>query len=207
MIIEPKNKNISKIIPPNYSTWQTIELSYLCAKDVISRGVEGSFVECGVATGNNLAAMCYAGRFGVGFDSFVGIPYAGVNDTEQPGLGAKDETKHGILESSGITVHGQDQVVANFDKWGISNYTLIEGWFQNTVHEYDQDIAVLRLDGDLYESTIVCLEHLYPKLSKGGIMIIDDWNLDGCRKAFYDYFMNKTLPKLILDNGITYWEK
>lgn len=207
MIIEPKNKIVSKVIPPNYSTWQTIELSYRCAEDVLKRGIKGTFVECGVATGNNLAAMCYAGGFGVGFDSFVGIPYAGIHDTEQPGIGAKDESKHGILESSGVTVHSKQQVIDNFKKWNLDNYFLVEGWFQDTVKDYNDDIAVLRLDGDLYDSTMVCLEHLYPKLSKHGILIIDDWNLDGCRKAFYDYFKTHEMPRLLLDNKITYWMK
>jgi hypothetical protein len=44
------------------------------------------------------------------------------------------------------------------------------------------------LDGDIYDSTYIPLKYLWPKLSKGGFLIIDDWNLSGCRKAFYDYF-------------------
>ena len=46
---------------------------------------------------------------------------------------------------------------------------------------------MLRLDGDLYESTIQALDALYPKLSPGGFCIIDDYNLEGCRKAVADY--------------------
>ncbi len=207
MISEPKSKRISKISPPNYSTWQTIELTNQCAKDVIKRNIKGCFVECGVATGNNLAAMCIEGRHGYGFDSFQGIPWASEKDTQQPGIGEKIEGKDGLLESSGITVHSKDQVHNNFAKWGITNYTLIEGWFQNTVHLFKEDIAVLRLDGDLYESTMVCLDHLYPLLQPGGILIIDDWNLDGCRLAFEEYFSKIQRPELIFDNLITYWKK
>jgi O-methyltransferase len=210
MITIPSNKKISNIIPPNYSTWQTIELTYQCAEHTIKNNIEGVFVECGVASGNNLAAMCYAGRHGYGFDSFEGIPWAGVNDDQQPGMKRKDESKHGILESSGITVHDIDGVRLNFANWGLQNYTLIKGWFQDTVHEFDQPIAVLRLDGDLYDSTMVCLNHLYPLLSDGGILIMDDWNLAGCRKAFKDYFDGygfQDQPQMILDNGVTYWKK
>lgn len=220
MITVPTSKNISNRIEPNYSTWQTIELSYQCAKWTIDNGIQGDFVECGVACGNNLAAMCLAGGHGIGFDSFEGIPWAGEHDTEQPGIGRKDVSKHGILESSGVTVHDIEDVKKNFERWGLTNYELVKGWFQDTVIHDDRRpylISVLRLDGDLYESTKICLEYLYPRLSKGGILIIDDWQLEGCQKAFYDYFNyddngidddeSRIAPKLILDNGVTYWQK
>lgn len=208
---QPKEKAISKIIPPNYSTWETIELSYQCAKYAIDRNIEGHFVECGVAAGNNLAAMCLAGRHGYGFDSFQGIPWAGENDKEQPGIGDIDKSKIGFLESSGITAHTEENVRADMAKYGIKNYTLIKGWFQNTLPGLgwmpQNRISVLRLDGDLYDSTFVCLKYLYNSLSKGGILIIDDWNLEGCRKAFEDYFSDKEKPTMIFDNGVTYWMK
>ena len=58
------------------------------------------------------------------------------------------------------------------------------GWFEDTVPSADiERIAILRLDGDLYRSTRVCMDHLYPKLSLGGWCIVDDFKLDGCRKA------------------------
>lgn len=196
-------KNISNRIEPNYSVWQTIELSYEFAKKTIDEKIEGDFVECGVACGNNLASMCAAGRRGYGFDSFQGIPWAGEKDDIQPGM--KSKTSNTGLESSGITVHAIADVHQNFKRWGISNYTLIEGWFQDTIPAQTviQKIAVLRLDGDLYESTMVPLKHLYPLLSEGGYLIVDDWNLKGCREAVYDYFEGK-LPKEVMrfDNPI-----
>jgi hypothetical protein len=209
MISEPIEQTISLKIEPNYSTWQTLEITYQCAKYVINNKIEGDFVECGVACGNNLAAMAYAGRHAYGFDSFEGIPWAGKNDDQQPGMNSKVKGKEGILESSGITVHSFESVEENFERWGIENYTLIKGWFQNTVPLFDapNGISVLRLDGDLYDSTLVCLEHLYPQLSKGGILIMDDWNLAGCRKAFYDYFGDDLHPRIIYNNGVTYWQK
>lgn len=208
MLTEPKYKNISNHIEPNYSTWQTIELTYQCAKYCIDNNIEGDFVECGVASGNNLAAMAKAGRHAYGFDSFEGIPWAGAKDDQQPGIGKKNKEKEGILESSGITVHSAEDVQSNFERWGLENYHLFKGWFQVTVPLWDapNGIAVLRLDGDLYDSTLVCLEYLYPQLTEGGILIIDDWNLAGCRRAFYDYFEH-VQPKIIYNNGVTYWRK
>lgn len=206
MIITPASKpHISSKIPPNYSTWQTIEYTNQCARWVMGKRIEGDFVECGVASGNNLASLAAAGRHAWGFDSFEGIPWAGPNDDQQPGMKRKNKKKEGVLESSGITVHSLEDVTSNFQRWGLNNYTLIKGWFQDTVPLWDGKISVLRLDGDLYDSTMVCLKHLYPKLSEGGILIMDDWNLAGCRKAFDDYFTER--PELIFEDGITYWRK
>ena len=207
MITAPKNKDISIRIEPNYSSWQTIELSNLFAREAIKTGVKGDVVECGVACGNNFAAMCEAGRHGVGFDSFEGIPWAGEKDDEQPGIGKK--TKNTGLSSSGITVHGLEDAEKNMERWGIKDYEFVKGWFEETlpVQTATKKISVLRLDGDLYSSTLVALKHLYPLVSKGGFLIMDDWNLAGCRIAFYDYFQGKEVPSLVLDNGITYWKK
>lgn len=206
MLTKPTVQEISKVIPPNLSTWQTIELTHQCAKYAIDNDVKGVFVECGIAAGNNLAAMCLAGRFGFGFDSFEGIPWAGEHDTQQPGIGDKIPNKSG-LSSSGISSYSQSSVEKNMQSWGIKNYSLVKGWFENTVQFWGgEEISVLRLDGDLYSSTMVCLTELFPYLSKGGILIMDDWNLDGCRKAFYDYFGTNP-PELVLDDLVTYWKK
>ena len=211
MFTVPTSKNISNTIPPNYSTWQTIELTHLCCLDVIKRGIEGVFVECGVAAGNNFAAMCLAGRHGYGFDSFEGIPWAGPNDLEQPGIGEKDKSKEGILESSGVTVHSMDNVIKDMVKYGITNYSLIKGWFIHTTPSFNLPISVLRLDGDLYSSTMECLDNLWDLLSEGGILIIDDYQLAGCKMAFDDFFEKRYgrhyRPELLLNDGVTYWKK
>ena len=92
--------------------------------------------------------------------------------------------------------------------WGLKNFSLIKGWFQDTVPTWEErPIAVLRLDGDLYESTKICLEYLYPMLSKGGILIIDDWDLSGCVQAFDEYFEKHEKPEFILKDWGTYWRK
>lgn len=183
----PISPKISLRIPPNYSTWETIEYSYLFAKQMIDEKIDGYFVECGVGAGNNFAAMCAAGRHGYGFDSFEGIPWGGEHDSEQPGYNEKPKLTQGL--SSGVAAHSKENVEADLKKWGISNYTLIKGWFIDTVpYNTIDDIAVLRLDGDLYESTLLPLQHLYRKLSSGGILILDDWNLAGCKLAFKHFF-------------------
>jgi len=201
----PTVRQISLEIEPNYSSWETIELSYQFAKQAKEDGIKGFVVECGVACGNNLAAMMRSGYKGIGFDSFEGIPWAGEKDDQQPGIGAK--TSNVGLESSGITVHSIEDAHENMKRWGYkdNDYTFVKGWFENTIPTYGSmterlKISVLRLDGDLYNSTMVPLIHLYPLLQKGGYLIVDDWNLKGCRDAVHDYFKGK-LPKEILKYG------
>jgi len=208
MITEPESKNISLRIPPNYSTWQTIELTYYFCKDAVDKGIEGDFVECGVAAGNNFGAMLLAGRKGWGFDSFEGIPWCSDKDDIQPGMSGKPKFTKG--ESSGISSHSMEGVISNLEIWGCGdNYELVKGWFKDTIpNNKIEKIAVLRLDGDLYESTMTPLKYLYSKLSIGGYLIIDDWELGGCRKAFYEFFSENS-PELIYqkDSHPAYFKK
>ena len=89
-------------------------------------------------------------------------------------------------------------------RWRITDYEFVKGWFQHTIKKRSRKIkkiSVLRLDGDLYESTLIPLQYLYPKLSKGGILIIDDWNLAGCQKAFFKYFLEHKQPTKVFEFG------
>lgn len=200
-------------VEPNYSSEEVLTFTYDCVKKILDNNIEGSLVECGVASGNQLGAMqeClidnHTTRPIYGFDSFQGIPYATKDDTQQPGIGEINKDKMGMLVSSGITVHSKDDVFGNFARWRFpfDNVTLIEGWFEETVNKFDTGkIALLRLDGDLYRSTKVCLKHLLSKVSKGGIVIIDDWQLDGCRKAVLEFV---SLKNIIEIHGIAYFNK
>ncbi len=171
------------------SSTSTLESSYDLARLCIERGVPGDFVECGVFAGVQAAAMakalmdlgCTDRRVHL-FDSFAGIPKAGKHDNDlRPLVGSG-----GMRESSGVSVCPIGDVQNHMAQWGIDPSLLVwhEGWFEDTVPAAKIDkIALLRLDGDLYESTKVCVQHLYPNLSVGGWCIVDDWNLDGCRAA------------------------
>jgi len=191
-----------------YSTRETIENTKHFTNQVLSERIPGVLVECGVAAGAQIAAMQERNllfpepRWIYGFDSFEGIPLASVEDDQQPGVpGPKPDIrytdKRELLKSSGITVHPKEQVIINMKKWFPSNWqniVLVKGWFQDTLRPYKTvfqqlgGIALLRLDGDLYDSTKVSLEELFPHLNVGGVLIIDDWELTGCRKACDEYF-------------------
>jgi O-methyltransferase len=83
-----------------------------------------------------------------------------------------------------------DQVKENFRRYGLldEQVRFLPGWFRDTLPTAPiERLAVLRLDGDLYESTIVALESLYPKLTPGGFVIVDDYALPTCRQAVDDF--------------------
>lgn len=200
-----------------YSTRDTVENTKYYTQQVMTRGVPGVFVECGVAAGAQLGAMldvAGSSRWIYGFDSFEGIPIASANDSVQPGIGANPNVPYNnlneLLKSSGVTVHSYQSVRNNLNRWSgnkSENVVLVKGWFQNTLSHYRSvfqqlgGIALLRLDGDLYESTKVSLEQLFPLLNDGGILIIDDWSLSGCKKACQEYFTFNPVCQLPFIHG------
>lgn len=128
------------------------------------------------------------------FDSFEGIPEPSSRDEEYIAAGHKKGTAACTLEG----------VKSNMKQWGIPD-ELLEyhvGWFKDTMAPFHGqprvgpapahgNIAVLRLDADLYDSTMTCLEHLYPLLSPGAFLIVDDYGLTGARQAVNDYMLSK----------------
>ena len=84
-----------------------------------------------------------------------------------------------------------DQVRANFEKYRLwdDRVRFLEGWFKDTLPDAPiEQLAVMRLDGDLYQSTMEALEALYPRLSPGGFVIVDDYGaVEGCRQAVHEF--------------------
>jgi len=202
-------------VHPVYSSEEVLMFTYKMSIDILEKDIKGDFIECGVAAGSQIGAMQQAmldkqiSRTIWGFDSFEGIPFAGINDTEQPGIGEIDINKIGVLETTSIASYSQEDVLKNFQLWNLptNNLKLIKGWFENTIEPTSKEIkeiAILRLDGDLYSSTYVCLEHLFEKVVIGGIIIIDDWNLKGCQKAVKKFIDGRKIKKF---NEIAYFIK
>ena len=103
------------------------------------------------------------------------------------------------------------EVTKNLLKYGIdiSQVELVKGWFEDTLPTLKtESISILRLDGDMYSSTIQALDALYSKVSVGGFVIIDDYCLEGARKAIHDFFTKKTPPTIIdIDGTGAYFRK
>jgi hypothetical protein len=207
------NRDLFNLISQSSLGWRTSqEQTYDLARTVLARGVPGDFVECGVYAGASCALMAHAildhnsflrtgGHTDVVhntgkearvhlFDNFTGVPT----------LGAEDDPTE-IVEGSARC--SREQVERNMENWGVPASMLVyhEGDFAETIpnagwemsRQGEQAIALLRLDGDLYRSTKSCLEYLYPLVSPGGYVIVDDYNLAGCRQAVADYFEGNLL--------------
>ena len=83
-----------------------------------------------------------------------------------------------------------EEVRGNFERYGLldDQVRFVKGWFKDTLPGLaDREWALIRLDGDLYESTMDGLRNLYPRLQPGGFLIVDDYGFDNCRAAVEDY--------------------
>lgn len=184
-----------------YSSEETLMFS--ASQAIQYRNHKGCYVECGVGAGAQLIAMAYGAKGSdkviFGFDSYKGIPLPSNRDDQMPGIkflskqeqAALPNPGEQVLESSGATSVSMDDVMKHVHDSGLKTgkIILVPGWFEDVLPDYDTGpIAILRLDGDLYNSTWVCLQHLFPKVIKGGCVIVDDWELPGCRAACEEYF-------------------
>ena len=216
----------SQISSVCYSSIETQYNSFELGYDSEANNIDGDIVECGVAAGGNFAFMMlgclYANpstnRTFWGYDSFIGIQLAGSKDTEQAGIGAithdTNVPSDQLLVSSGITVHSEQEVVNNLKKWGLYDKVkikLVSGWVQKSMPEDSpESIAILRLDMDIYDPTIFVLRMLYDRISTGGVIIIDDWALEGVRVAVQEFCKEKGIVphlKTIENSTPVYWVK
>ena len=127
-------------------------------------------------------------------DSFAGLPEP---DTTKYPVDTGD--RHHTYDELRIT---QNDVIDAFCRYGLfdDQVKFLVGWFKDTLPTAPiERLAVIRLDGDMYESTWDALTNLYPKLSPGGYCIIDDYNLTGCRAAVSDYREQHGLAEEIVD--------
>jgi O-methyltransferase len=104
-----------------------------------------------------------------------------------------------------------DQVKANFARFNMldGRVRFLPGWFKDTLPTAPiERLAILRLDGDMYESTINALDALYDKVSPGGFVIIDDYNaLPSCKQAIQDFRGRHGITSMLepIDNLAAFW--
>jgi len=161
-----------------------------CLVDVLVKGVAGDVIETGVWRGGAtifmraiLSAYGDETRQVWVADSFEGLP--------RPTRQAPDSDRRERLWAFPQLSVSLKEVKANFDRYSLldERVRFLVGWFKDTLPSAPiEKLSVLRLDGDMYESTLVALESLYPKLSIGGYVIVDDYgNVPGCKKAVDEY--------------------
>ncbi len=161
-----------------------------CVETALAEGVPGDLIEAGVWRGGGsilmravLAAHRIDDRRVWLADSFEGLP-----PPDADHFPADSGDRHHTRDALAVSL---EQVQENFRRYGLldDNVRFVKGWFKDTLQLVQAErFAVVRLDGDMYESTIQGLEALYPRLSPGGFLIVDDYGcLPQCRQAVDDY--------------------
>jgi O-methyltransferase len=211
---DPKLRLVGKDWPVNALTM--IGLARLrnlgeLVRTVIEDGIEGDFIETGVWRGGACiymrALLTVHGirhrRVWVA-DSFRGLPPP---SPDQYPADAGDP-----LHKISFLAVSLDQVKANFSKFNLldDQVKFLSGWFRDTLPAAPIDrLAILRLDGDMYESTMQALDALYDKVSSGGFIIVDDLTLPTCRRAIDDFRLWRGIddPLQMIDEDSAYWRR
>lgn len=184
-----------------------------CVETVISEDIPGDLIECGVWRGGAcilmravLAAYGDESRCVWVADSFAGVP---APDTKNYAADADLRLDRRV----DLLAVSRDAVAANFKKYNLldDRVRFLPGWFKDTLSDAPiGQISVLRLDGDLYESTIQALDALYPRLSVGGFCIVDDYYpIKACRQAVTEYREKQRIVTEIkeIDGSGVFWRK
>ncbi len=226
-------KDISRIRANTMLTHPRLVSLHNQVRECETRNIPGAFVECGTWKGGAVGLMALANlRFGATrrmlhlFDSFVGIPEPDAKvdgalaitqvQSVQGGVAGRLVAVEGLYEKfagSVGTLQDNQLLLENDISYPSKFIRYHQGWFQDTVAKSALTIgpiAILRLDGDWYASTKVCLEHLYPNVVRGGFVILDDYGTyDGCRKAVDEFRQDHNIcsPMEKIDRSACVWTK
>lgn len=183
-----------------------------CVETVIREEIPGDLIETGVWRGGAVIFMrAILKAYGVlnrmvwAADSFEGLP--------QPDPDKYPEDRGDVHHLWSHLAVSLEEVKENFAKYDLldDQVRFLKGWFKDTLPAAPiKQLAVLRLDGDMYESTMDALVSLYPKLSIGGYLIVDDYGyIASCRQAVHDYRDAHGIDDEIrwIDSDGVYWRR
>jgi len=181
-------------------------------EDVLERDVPGDLIEAGAWRGGAtifmravLKAHGVTDRAVWVADSFEGLPPPNIE--KYP---ADEGMNLHLYAALSVSV---ENVKRNFARFGLldDQVKFLEGWFKDTLPDSPiEKLSVLRIDADLYESTMDALVHLYPRLSPGGYVIIDDYGaFKACAKSVHDYRKRQGITEEIyrIDWTGVFWQK
>lgn len=189
-----------------------IENLEFCINQILKDNVPGDFIETGVWRGG--ASIFMKALLEVNddhervvwlADSFEGLPKPDVKNYK-----ADKGDKHFAMKELAVSL---ETVKNNFSKYNLldDNVKFLKGWFKDTLPVAPiEKLSLVRLDGDMYESTMDGIVNLYPKLSVGGYLIVDDWGaVQGCKDAIIDYRTKHNITEEIIpiDWAGVYWRR
>lgn len=183
-----------------------------CLEAIIKDEIPGNLIETGVWRGGAsifmravLAAYQISDRTVWVADSFRGLPRP-----DKKHYPADSEDKLYSIEYLAVSL---EEVKANFRSYGLLDRQVrfLPGWFRDSLPSLkNEKWAFVRLDGDMYESTMNGLDYLYPNLSPGGFIVVDDyWCFESCRNAVHDFRKahNITDEIITIDWSGAYWRR
>lgn len=183
----------------------------MCIEQIMADDIPGDFIETGVWKGGSTIFMRGALKvYGDEHrkvwvaDSFQGLP--------PPNVEAYPEDEgdvHHTIDSLRVSI---EQVKRNFAGYGLldERVMFLKGWFSETLPTAPiERLSLLRLDGDMYESTMDGFKNLYHKLSPGGFVIVDDFCIPSCRRAVEDFRQSMQIDEEIveIDGTGVYWRR
>lgn len=182
-----------------------------CIEDVLKNNIPGDMIETGVWRGGSCIFMRlilkkYRVKNKIVYvaDSFEGLP--------KPDLIKYPNDANDVHHVFDILKVSVEEVQNNFKVYGVldDQVKFLKGWFKDTLKDPPfEKLSILRLDGDMYESTWDVLDNLYDKLSVGGYLIIDDYALSACHAAVDEFRAQNNIEEPIeyFDGGNVYWKK
>ncbi len=182
---------------------------YRATRHVVEQNVPGALVECGVWRGGCAMVMAFVAKARTGcqrdiylYDTYAGMTEPTTFDVKLNGMPAADKWREQQRDSHNDWCYAPLELVwENMRKTGYDEEKLhfVKGPVEETIPEtMPEQIAVLRLDTDFYASTLHELEHLYPRLVTGGVIIFDDYNhWKGQRQAVHEYFKKHGIGMLL----------
>jgi hypothetical protein len=177
-----------------------------CINDIVKNNIPGAIVEAGVWRGGACIFMNgVLKELGVDRTIYVCDIFSGT--FPKPTNADDDWTEKHDFSPLAVEL---SHVKKAFEKFGLltDNVVFKEGWFSDTLPTIREDVAILRIDGDTYQSTIDSL-WLEPQVPKGGYIIMDDWAIASSKKAFLDYFAGRVTEQDVVpvDSLSVYWKK
>ncbi|MBV1877785.1 MAG: TylF/MycF family methyltransferase [Pseudomonadales bacterium] len=199
-----------RLLPYSMGGRKALENAFDVTHEIESNCIPGAIVECGVAEGGTAAMMALASaQLGTEtrqkwfFDSYEGLPEPTAEDYKN---GKTGDFIRPLPEGSCLgTIEQVSKLMYETLHLSKKEVTLVKGWFQDTV-PYEKNnvgkVALLRLDGDWYESTKIPLENFYDQIPTGGCIIIDDYaTCYGSRKAVDEFRETRAITSPLQEDG------
>jgi hypothetical protein len=192
--------SITMIHMPNLNNIQQLY------KYIVDNDIQGDILEAGVWKGGATILMAALNKYYntnrkvYACDSYEGLPKTSKHSEDNVVNGTDWQTYAVSLE----------EVKENFNKYKLldDDVIFVKGFFEETIPNLDVgDLSILRLDGDMYTSTIVCLDELYDKVVKGGVIILDDygWKIAGSGRAIDDFRKKRNITSTMIYSYANCW--